>query len=205
MILNKITDTTINLKDLDQSKTALIVIDMVNGFVKEGVFASSRVYDLIPEIVSIVENLPQSNKVFFLDSHTKDSKEFDSYPIHCLEGTKEELLIDELDNLIDSNSLKIKKNSTNGAIEDLFLKWLDKNSHIENFIITGCITEVCVMQFALTLKGLLNKDNKNGRLIVPMNAVDTFHSPEHDATIINYFALSNMKQNGIEVIAKLIK
>lgn len=205
MILNKITDTTINLKDLDQSKTALIVIDMVNGFVKEGVFASSRVYDLIPEIVSIVENLPQSNKIFFLDSHTKDSKEFDSYPIHCLEGTNEELLIDELDNLIDSNSLKIKKNSTNGAIEDLFLKWLDKNSHIENFIITGCITEVCVMQFALTLKGLLNKDNKNGRLIVPINAVDTFHSPEHDATIINYFALSNMKQNGIEVIAKLIK
>lgn len=205
MILNKITDTTINLKDLDQSKTALIVIDMVNGFVKEGALSSNRVYDLIPEIVSIVENLPQSNKVFFLDSHTKDSKEFDSYPIHCLEGTKEELLIDELDNLIDSNSLKIKKNSTNGAIEDLFLKWLDKNSHIENFIITGCITEVCVMQFALTLKGLLNKDNKNGRLIVPMNAVDTFHSPEHDATIINYFALSNMKQNGIEVIAKLIK
>lgn len=205
MILNKITDTTINLKDLDQSKTALIVIDMVNGFVKEGALSSNRVYDLIPEIVSIVENLPQSNKVFFLDSHTKDSKEFDSYPIHCLEGTKEELLIDELDNLMDSNSLKIKKNSTNGAIEDLFLKWLDKNSHIENFIITGCITEVCVMQFALTLKGLLNKDNKNGRLIVPMNAVDTFHSPEHDATIINYFALSNMKQNGIEVIAKLIK
>lgn len=205
MILNKITDTTINLKDLDQSKTALIVIDMVNGFVKEGAFASSRVYDLIPEIVSIVENLPQSNKIFFLDSHTNDSKEFDSYPIHCIEGTNEELLIDELDNLIDSNSLKIKKNSTNGAIEDLFLKWLDKNSHIENFIITGCITEVCVMQFALTLKGLLNKDNKNGRLIVPINAVDTFHSPEHDATIINYFALSNMKQNGIEVIAKLIK
>ena len=34
--------------------------------------------------------------LFIKDAHTKDSKEFDSFPPHCIKGTEEAELVDEL-------------------------------------------------------------------------------------------------------------
>lgn len=193
--------SSVDINTLKKGNTAFIVVDMVNGFVREGVFASKRVEQIVPELVKLNNAFKDYKKVFFLDSHSKNASEFNFYVEHCIEGSSESNLIEELDDKdVNINATFIKKNSTNGAIEEEFQDWLKRNEDITNFVVGGCITEVCVMQFVLTLLCLYNKSNKKVRIIVPMNIVDTFDAPGHNAELINIFAFNNMKQNGIEVI-----
>ena len=41
-------------------------------------------------------------------------------------------------------------------------------------------------------------------VIVPVNCVDTFDTPDHPAEQMNFFALSSMKSNGIKVVSEII-
>ncbi len=43
----------IQLKDLQGKQTALVIVDMVNGFAREGALKSPRVEGLIPEIAEL--------------------------------------------------------------------------------------------------------------------------------------------------------
>ena len=60
---------------------------------------------------------------------------------------------------------------------------------------------MCVLQFALSLQSYLNEnDDRNHRVIVPANAVETFHlDGTHEAEAWNAMALANMAANGIVV------
>ena len=42
-----------------------------------------------------------------------------------------------------------------------------KDSEIDAYIITGCCSDICVLQFALTLKTYLNAQNIDKKVIVP--------------------------------------
>lgn len=114
----------IQLKDLQGKQTALVIVDMINGFAREGALMSPRVEGLIPGIVKLSEDCDQLNitKLAFADCHTKASPEFDAYPVHCMEGTNEGKIVDELIEVGGYNL--IPKNSTNGFIEEEFQKWL---------------------------------------------------------------------------------
>lgn len=46
---------SITLDQLDPQKTALVIIDMVNGFAREGALYSARIAELIAEITRITE------------------------------------------------------------------------------------------------------------------------------------------------------
>ena len=77
-----------------EEEKILIVVDMINGFVEEGAMADKYISHIIPEI----EKLIQENKevIFIKDCHNKDCAEFKSYPEHCIKGTKEAEIVDEL-------------------------------------------------------------------------------------------------------------
>lgn len=190
----------IQLKDLQGKQTALVIVDMINGFAREGALMSPRVEGLIPGIVKLSEDCDQLNitKLAFADCHTKASPEFDAYPVHCMEGTNEGKIVDELIEVGGYNL--IPKNSTNGFIEEEFQKWLKKNEHINNFIIVGDCTDICVQQFAITLKTWFNMQNKKVRVIVPLNAVETYDLGIHNGDLMNVMALYNMIINGVEVV-----
>jgi nicotinamidase-related amidase len=196
---------TIDLSSLDQEKTALIVIDMVKGFVYEGPLSSPRVASIVGNIVSINEKMRGFKKIFFIDSHDECSEEFAYFPKHCVKGTTEEDLIEDLktDASEDSDTVFIRKNSTNGFNHAAFQDWLKRNSDVCNFIVTGCVTDICVLQFVLSLKSYFNEKNEAKRVIVPMNAVETYDGGTHDAHLMNLFALYNMHTIGAEVIEKL--
>src|SRR3712207_4615476 len=108
-----------NIKELDtkefkSNETALIIVDMINGFAKQGNLMSPRIKDIIPRVVNttkICENNGFSI-IAFLDAHTIDSIEFQNYPVHCLKGTFESQLINELK--VFKSIHIIDKNSTNG-------------------------------------------------------------------------------------------
>ena len=82
--------------------------------------------------------------------HQKNSKEFESFPKHCILGTEEVELIDEL-KPYEKDMKLIRKNSTSGFVTEEFQKYLKENeNNLEEIIITGCCTDICIINFAKT-------------------------------------------------------
>jgi len=193
----------LKLNELKAKKTALIIVDMVNGFAREGALKSSRVEALIPEIIKLSKAFSEQgmSKIAFADCHTDESPEFSFYPEHCKWNTSESEIVDEIKSI--GGYLLINKNSTNGFIEKEFQNWLINNVKIENFIVTGDCTDICVQQFAITLKTWFNMQNRKVRVIIPANAVDTYDFGMHNAELMNAVALYNMHSNGIELVSSI--
>ncbi|GAA0122523.1 MAG: cysteine hydrolase [Clostridium argentinense] len=191
---------SISIKELSKRETALVVIDMINGFAKSGNLYSPRVSALIPEIYSIMKYCSDENIeiIAFGDSHTNLSPEFNSYPEHCIKGTFEADMVEPLKSIKNYNF--IEKNSTNGFLEEKFQNFLKDNPKITNFIIVGDCTDICIEQFASTLKAHFNKNNIASRIIVPINAVDTYDLPPHHGDLMHLLGLFMMINNGIEII-----
>ncbi|MDS0528027.1 cysteine hydrolase [Clostridium sp. SHJSY1] len=192
---------SIKLEEILDKNTTFIVVDMVRGFYDVGLLASDRVEKTIKPIEKLNENLKGHKKIFFIDSHTKESVEFNDYPEHCLENTIEEELIDSIKE--DDNTTLIKKNSINGFHAPKFKKWLEENKEIENFIVVGVCSNICVETFVITLKTYFNQFNMNKRIIVPMNCTETYKLGNHDAELMNLMAFYKMKNNGIEIVQEI--
>ncbi len=194
----------LSFNELNPGETVLVIIDMINGFAREGELRSSRIEALIPAIADLSLECDRLSiaRLAFADNHTEASPEFGSYPKHCMSGTYESEIVDEL-KVIDGYLL-IPKNSTNGFLEQSFQQWLDKNRHIKNFIIAGDCTDICIQQFAVTLKTWFNMKDEPSRIIVPLNVVDTYDLGLHNADLLNAVALFNMQINGVELVSHIV-
>ncbi len=209
VILEKIFDfinkkESISLKSLDPKKTALVIVDMINGFARTGVMQSSRVEELIPQIVKLsfkCEEL-KIQKIAFADHHSEKSPEFEVFPKHCLINTYETEVVEEIKTI--GGYKLIKKNSTNGFLEPEFQEWLKTNEDIDQFIVVGDCTDLCVGQFAVTLKAHFNRLNRKSRIIVPINAVDTYDLGLHNGNLLQVMSLYQMTVNNIEVVKDII-
>jgi nicotinamidase-related amidase len=193
----------LKLKDLPAEETALVMVDMINGFAREGALMSPRVEALIPAIAELSEACAKRGiaRLAFADCHTEKSPEFGAYPPHCMAGTSESEIVAELKAL--GGYLLISKNSTNGFLEEAFRKWLSENPSITNFIIVGDCTDICIQQFAVTLKTRFNMLDQGSRVIVPVNATDTFDLGLHDADLLNAVTLFSMAGNGVELVSSI--
>lgn len=193
----------LDLRELNAESTVLIIVDMVNGFAREGMLQSPRVETIIAEIVNIAEACDAAKiaKLAFGDCHTENAAEFASYPPHCLKNSTEAEMVSELKAV--GGYRFFAKNSTNGFLENEFQNWLKDNKQIDTFIITGDCTDICVQQLAVTLKAWFNTHNKPSRIIVPANAVETYDLGVHNAELMNVISLYTMLSNGVEVIQKI--
>lgn len=192
---------TLNLSDLQLNKSELFIVDINNGFAKEGNMYSSRVNNLINPIVNFTKSISKDIKsiIAFTDYHTDESVELLNYPTHCLKDTIECEIVDELKSI--DNIKIVKKNSTNGFFA---LSNLDFNN-TDNIIIIGDCTDICVYQLAITLKSYFNQNNISKNIIVPMNLVDTYHVDNvHPAELLNIVFFNSMIQNGIKVVKEII-
>jgi nicotinamidase-related amidase len=190
---------SIRLGDLQKDNTSIIIIDMVRGFYDIGPLASSRLENIISPLVNLNEKALSFKKVFFIDCHEEGAKEFTAYPPHCIEGTIESELIEELKGYTKNNKI-IKKNSTNGFHTEEFQQWLKANPEINNFIVTGVCTDICVETFVISLVTYFNEINEEKNIIVPMNLVETFDLGIHNGELMNLMSLYKMKLNGINVV-----
>ncbi len=187
---------------LHAERTALVLIDLVNGFAKEGAMSSERVGKLCAPAAEAAARLSEQGILLlaFADRHAPGSPEFDSYPPHCLAGTAESELTAEFDSLPVT---VFPKQSTNGAMEPAFWYWLREHEQVDTFLLAGDCTDICVMQFALTLKALFTRENRRVRVIVPLALTDTFDAPGHDADLYHAMAADLMKNGGIEMVSRL--
>ncbi|QGZ97287.1 nicotinamidase [Mycoplasma sp. NEAQ87857] len=175
------------------NKKLTIIIDMVNGFAKEGNLFSQNIKNIIPTVVEVAK--ASNNIILFQDAHDQNDIEFSIYPSHCIKGSKESRIIDELLPFVTKNNL-FAKNTTN-AFWDIDSNLLLNYDSIE---IVGCCTDICVLQFVLTLKTFLTKHKQLTKLIVYENAVATFDAENHNADQYHNNALNLMKNAGIEIL-----
>lgn len=180
------------------NRPIVFVVDMVNGFIKDGSMSDSSIGEIVPAVQEFLHKVHPS--IFICDSHDLNAREFESYPLHCIKNTEEAQVIDELKPYVKKIFLKNSTNAFHTQKMQLFLS--EELSHYQDIVIIGCCTDICIMQFALSMNTYLNeKEMKNHRVIVPINMVETYHvEGVHNAMKWNEIACDLMLANAINVV-----
>lgn len=186
------------MKKKEELKKLLIVVDMVNGFIKKGNMADAYINHITNGIISLIEeyNKKDEQVVFIKDTHYKDSLEFKKYPIHCLKGSGEENLIPELE-IYEKFGLSYEKNSTCAMFNPKFIKDINDMKMLKEIVITGCCTDICVLNLAIPLVNYFDQNNRDIDVVVYKDLVETYDAPLHNRDEYNEMSLKLMKQSGI--------
>lgn len=205
------------LKEYSPEETAIVCVDVVNGFCKEGNLASPRIENIIDPVVQLFRTAEQHGLNYYVlpqDTHPPDSKEFLIYPEHCVEGSEESKMVDELNELPNSYKFKvIPKRTINPGLERGFQEWLQEHENIRQFILVGDCTDICVYQLGMFLKiDSVEKDTVIN-VIVPADCVNTYEIsiddykkkgiPPHPGDLTHLFFLHHMQQNGIRIVERI--
>ncbi len=195
-----------NKEKLENIKDLLIVVDMVNGFVREGAMASSHIEHIIPRIEKLVNEYTgeEDGVMFIKDCHEKDAAEFKRYPVHCVKGTTEAELVDELKKY-EHMALVVEKNSTSAIFAPGFLDKIKQMKNLRRVVITGCCTDICDINLAIPLQNYFDQENREIEIVVPMDAVETYDAPAHKADEWNDMAFKFMQQGGMKLVKTLEK
>jgi nicotinamidase/pyrazinamidase len=167
---------------------ALIVADVQEGFTRLGNLASPECTAAIPRIQRIVETeMAQGIPVILTkDSHVENDPEFRMFPSHCIVGTPEHDLVEELRGLESSAAAVIQKHRYSAFFEtklDVVLHELGASE----IHICGFCTDICVLH---TTSDLRNRDYD---VVVRSEGCETFNAPEHDHRETTRWALNHMR------------
>ncbi len=189
------------MKRKEELKKLLVVVDMVNGFIKKGAMADPYINHITPELIKLVEGtLSEDEGVAFVkDTHDTTSTEFKKFPAHCVIGSGEEELIDEL-KPYESESLTYEKNSTSTIFAKNFLNDIESMKKLREVIVTGCCTDICVLNLVIPLINYFDEHNKDVDVIVRKDLVETYDAPTHNREEYNEMALKLMKQAGAKIM-----
>jgi len=195
------------MKKLENYKKLLIVVDMVNGFVREGVLHDEEIAKVIARQEELIKEYLEAGElvIFIKDTHQRNSVEFRRFndTFHCLEGTSESELVAELkeyENL--DNVLSIPKNSTSFMESPYFREVIVKLTGLESVEIIGCCTDICVCNGTLGLANYFDEWNLPVDLIVHEDAIETFESPNHNRELYVNAAKLLLQQQGIKLQRK---
>lgn len=191
----------VSISKLDCKTTMAVFVDIINGFINEGAMASDRVGDIIPENARLLKMCNERNilTAAFADCHEKNAAEFASFPPHCVKGTRESEIVDELNE--QGGYILIPKNSTNGFNEQKFRDLIECHPEICTFIVTGDCTDICVLQFCLALKTYFTAQDRLVKIIVPISCVETYDAPFHSSDFANLAAYKLLKDSGITFVS----
>ena len=182
----------------DYQRPCVVVVDMINGFVKEGALADPNISEIAFAIRKLLDQ--GTAHVFVADTHEEDALEFEAYPKHCLSGSVESEVMEELKPYA---SQVIHKNSTCTFTSGQWQQYYAMHENeFDTFVIVGCCSDICILQFALALRAYFNEHNIAKRIVVPISMIDTYHIDQvHDVILCNEFAIRNMAGNAIEIIS----
>ena len=163
---------------LEPEKTALVIVDMQNDFVRDdGSLFVPKASDTIKNIKSLIDRARSKNvKVIFTqDTHLEGDKEWEIWPVHCKKGTKGWMIIDELKP--DEKDLVIEKNRYDGFYETPLEHYLSHVWKMENLIITGTVSSICVAHTAASA-GL-----RWYNLVIPSDGISSLTDFDHQMTL----------------------
>ncbi|HSV85238.1 MAG TPA: isochorismatase family cysteine hydrolase [Levilinea sp.] len=134
---------------LPASKSAVIVVDMQNDFVKpQGSLLVPGAQETVSRIARLLGNARRSGvKIAYTqDSQVENDPEFDIWPVHVLIGTWGWQIIDDLKPLADD--LVCPKNRYDGFHESWLDHFISRIWKVENVVIVGTVASICVLHTA---------------------------------------------------------
>ena len=156
--------------NLDAKGWGLVIVDIVNGFatVGAGNLAPPAENPQVTQMVAESDRLARGFAdqrwpiLAFLDTHEPGKPE-PPYPPHCEAGTGEEELVPALKWLEAApQATLVRKDCINGFVgaigasgENAVVDWANANE-IENLLVVGICTDICVMDFVLTMLSARN-------------------------------------------------
>ncbi len=152
---------------------AVLVIDMVRGFLEEGhpLYCGDQARRIIPSVQKLLrdEAAKGSSILFACDQHASDDPEFERFPPHCVENTHEPEVIDELSEFQGQVIPKQHFNAFTGtglssALED---------SSADTLILCGVCTDICVLYTAAAAR------EAGFEVEVPVDCVASFDPKQH--------------------------
>ena len=207
----------------------LIIVDEVNGFATLGAgnLAPQTPNEQVSVMVSETNRLASAFTkqkmpvLAFLDTHDPGKPE-PPYPPHCERGTGEEDLVPELKWLEnDPQATLVRKDCINGFIgafqsdgSNSIVDWVNEND-IVNILVVGISTDICVMDFVLTLlsarnhgmlpslKEILVYEKGCSTYDLPRSVVEEIGLPvsaSHPQGITHYMGLYFMASRGAQLI-----
>ena len=193
------------IKNLKVYKKCLIVVDMVNGFVREGVLHDERIANIIPRQIELInKNIKEEGLTIFIkDTHDENAVEFKRFgnTKHCVRGTSEAELVDELKIFENKEDvISIEKNSTSYMEAPKFRELIQELENVKEINVVGCCTDICDFNGTMGLANYLDEWNKDVVIKVHRDAVATY--AEDDRQQYVYAAYLLMEQQGIQLVKK---
>ena len=193
------------IKNLKVYEKCLIVVDMVNGFVREGVLHDDEIAIIIPRQIELIEENKKEGglTIFIKDTHDEDAVEFKRFgnTKHCVRGTSEAELVDELkvfENMEDT--ISIEKNSTSYMEAPTFRELIKELINIKQVDIVGCCTDICDFNGTMALANYFDEWNRDVEINVHQDAVATYAKDTRQNYIDAAYLL--MEQQGIQLVKK---
>jgi nicotinamidase-related amidase len=209
----------LSLNTLSPEKTGIICVDIIKGFCTVGPLASPRINSIVPPIAALFQRAwgyGIRDIALTQDTHPVDAVEFAQFGIHCVRGTEESDTVEAFKALPFFHQLTIiEKNSLNSGFAPTFTDWMSARTHMENWIIVGDCTDLCIHQTAMHMRLYANQHQVKGlRLIIPSDLVDTYDMPvakaqelgivPHDAEFLHLVFLYHLMLNGIEIVREIL-
>jgi nicotinamidase/pyrazinamidase len=169
--------------------SALIVVDMQNGFLRQGNLASADNATALEPVVGEVAAAVDAGQwvIFTADTHEVDDNEFAVFPPHCVRGTKEAELVDELAGFLDRDLTYLLRKRRYSAMFETELEGLLSRHAIDHARICGVCTDICVLHTTADLR------NRDIPVTVSAEATATFDAPGHPTRETQRWALSHMQ------------
>jgi nicotinamidase-related amidase len=201
----------------DPKRTAIVSVDVINGFCYEGPLSSPRVAEIVTPIRDLFQAAWERGVrqiVLTQDSHEPDAVEFAQWPPHCVRGTSEAQTVAAFTELPFFDQMVVHpKNSIHSGLNTGLETWLSDHPNLDTFIVVGDCTDLCTYQLAMFLRLRANAHQHQHRVIVPANAVDTYDMPvetarqagilPHPGDVIHALFLYHMALNGVEVVKEI--
>ncbi len=161
--------------------TAVLVIDMLRGFLEEQfpLYCGQSARNTIPNVRRLLEDETAfgSTIIFSCDNHAQDDPEFEIFPPHCIIDTQETEVIPELAEFEG----KIVPTSHYSGFYDSDLEAILSELAPEKIIVCGVCTDICVMHTVADAR------NRGYSVEVPVDCVASFDEDAHR------FALNHME------------
>ena len=192
------------IKNLEVYENMFIIVDMVNGFVREGVLHDKEIAKVIPRQIELIKEAKNKGSliVFIKDTHDKNATEFMRFgdTKHCVRGTSEAEIVDELLPFVDDDTIVIEKNSTSFMEAPMFRRVAHKATNIKKVEVVGCCTDICDFNGLMGYANFSDEHNRGIEFILHTDAVATYAEGVRQNYVDAAFLL--MDQQGIQLVKK---
>ena len=193
------------VKNLEVYESMFIVVDMVNGFVREGVLHDEEIAKVIPRQIELIKEARNNGSlvVFIKDTHNEEASEFRRFgnTKHCVRGTSEAEIVDELLPFVDlDDTISIEKNSTSFMEVPDFRRVATDARNIRRVDVVGCCTDICDFNGIMGYANFSDQHNRGIEFNLHTDAVATYSEGARQNYVDAAYLL--MEQQGIQLVKK---